>query len=143
MIATPDIIYIPQIKVPKIAPVLDHIIGQGDLICEIVTPLAVNVAPSDFVKIEGGYLWNDRSVAMIERVSMTAHFVHPVKLGIAVHEALWVRYMEKQLNLTVTENKLKTINSASLQVKALDRIVKFLSNFYSSGQKRFTSINSL
>ena len=123
---------------PKIIPVLDHIIGQGDLFCEIATPLAVNVASPDFVKMQGGYLWNNRSVAMIERVAMTAHFVHPVKLGISVHEALWVRFMEQQLNLTITENKLKA-TSAGLQVNAFDRIVKFLSNFYSSGQKRFTA----
>ena len=69
-------------------------------------------------------MWSDKSVAMIERVAMTAHFVHPVKLGIAVHAALWVRYMEQQLNLTITENKVKA-HSAGLQVKGFERIVNF------------------
>jgi hypothetical protein len=142
VIATSDIIYIPQSKVPEIIPVLDHIIGQGDLFCEIATPLAVNVASPDFVKMQGGYLWNDRSVAMIERVSRTAHFVHPVKLGTAVHAALWVNYMEQQLNLTITENKVKA-NSAGVEVKAFDKIVKFLSNLYFSGFKKFIAINSI
>ena len=142
MTAPSDIIYIPQGEVPKIVPVLDHIIGQGDLFCEIATLLAVNVASHDFVKMQLGYLWKDRSVAKIIHVSTTAHFVHPVKLGIAEHSALWVSYMEQQLNLTVTENKVKA-NSAGLQVNAFDRIVNFVSNLYSSVHNKFTAIISI
>ena len=106
--AISDIIFIPAVAVPRILPVLEHIIGQGNLFCEIATPLAVNVASHDFVKMEYGYLWNDRSPAAIERMSKTNPFVHPVKLGIAVYAKLWVSLME-QLNQTVMENQVKHI----------------------------------
>ena len=109
VVATSDIVYIPRTAVSKILPVLDHIIQQGDLFCEIATPLAVNVASHDVVKMEYGYLWADRSVAGIKRASKTAHFVHPVKLGWAEHAALWVGFMEQQLNRTILENKAKTL----------------------------------
>ena len=100
--AISDIVFIPQVAVPKILPVLDHIILQGDLFCEIATALAVNVASHDVVKMEYGYLWRgERSVAGIERKSTSAHFVHPMKLGIRKHAELWLKYMEQQLNFTL------------------------------------------
>lgn len=101
VIATSDIIFIPSVAVPKILPVLDHIIGQGDMFCEIATALAVNIASQDVVEMKSGYLWTDRSIAAIERLSIIAHFVHPIKLGMAKHAELWVKYMEQQLNLTL------------------------------------------
>ena len=100
-IATSDIIYIPQEVVPQIIPVFDHIINREALFCEIATLLAVNVAAPNFIKLELGYLWGDRSTAQIERFSTVAHFVHPVKPSIPEHAALWIKYMEMQLNLTM------------------------------------------
>ena len=107
--AISDIVFIPRVMVPKILPVLDHIILQGDLFCEIATALAVNVASHDVVKMEYGYLWNDRSPAAIERMSKTNPFVHPVKLGIATYAELWVSLMERRLNQIIMENKAKII----------------------------------
>ena len=100
--ATSDIIFIPSEAVPQILPVLDHIIGHGDLFCEIATPLAVNEASHDFVKMEDGYLWADIGLAGIERMSKTAPFVHPVKLAIAEQAMLWVCFI---LYTTIVEFK--------------------------------------
>ena len=104
VVATSDIIYIPQRVVPEILPVLDHIISHENLFCEIATALAVNVASPDFVKLEYGYLWADRSIQEIERKSLTAHFVHPIKLSQAEHAAVWVKNMEKQLYFVLVNN---------------------------------------
>ena len=106
--ANSDIIFIPSEAVPQMLAVLNHIIGQGDLFCEIATTLAVNVASQDFVKMENGYLWGaDKNTAEIRRLSKTAPFVHPVKLAIAEQAMLWVSFMEQQLNQTIVEFKAK------------------------------------
>ena len=105
--AISDIIFIPQIYVSKIIPVLNHIIREGNLFCEIATPLAVNLASQDVVKMEYGFLWADRSIAAVERISTKAHFVHPMKLGMVEYAGLWVRYMEQQLKFTVLRHNVK------------------------------------
>ena len=97
-VATSDIIYVPQTLVPHISPVLEHIISQGDLFCEIATALAVNIASPDFVPLTSGYLWaTDRNSKEIERKSKNSHFIHPIKLTSNENKALWTKYMEKQL----------------------------------------------
>ena len=65
-------------------------------------PLAVNVASHDFVKMEDGFLWADRGLTGIERMSKTAPFVHPVKLAIAEQAMLWVCFI---LYTTIVEFK--------------------------------------
>ena len=110
VVGTSDIVFIPETVVPMILPVLEHIILQGDLFCEIATLLAINVASQEFVYMDNGYLWADRSLAGIKRASKTAHFVHPVKLGNADQAALWVDFMEEQLNRTILENKAKALD---------------------------------
>ncbi len=94
---TSDIIYIPQALVTDMTHVLDHIISTAELFCEIATILAVNIVAPNRTTLVNGYLWGDRSMAAIKQRATTAHFVHPVKLGIRDHRDIWIQYMEKQL----------------------------------------------
>lgn len=102
VVAFSDIIYIPARILPELCPVLDHIIvHQPELFSEVATSLAVNVASAGFVRLESGYIWNDRTSAEIERMARTAHFVHAIKLGQAGQAEMWVRFMEQQLHQAV------------------------------------------
>ena len=100
IIATSDIIYIPQVLQPKLTTAIDFIVDNTDLFCEIATCLAVDIAALDqVIMLKYGYLWNpeQKSVEGIEKAAENAHFVHPVKIGVEEHRKLWIRYMEKQL----------------------------------------------
>ena len=101
--ACSDIIYIPQALVTNMTDVLDHIINTAELFCEISTNLAMNIVAPDKVYLVNGYLWNNKGIAAIKQRANTAHFVHPVKLGIQAHRDIWIQYMEKQLSIS---NKL-------------------------------------
>ncbi len=102
-----DITYIPQALVTDMTHVLDHIINTTELFCEIATNLAVNIVAPNRSTLVSGHLWKDRSIAAIKQRATTAHFVHPVKLGVQGHRDLWIQYMEKQLsNINETTIKL-------------------------------------
>ena len=80
--------------------VIDFIVNNTDLFCEIATCLAVDIAaPNQVAIFKSGYLWTpeERSVEGIEKAVKTAHFVHPVKLGVEQQRKLWIEYMEHQL----------------------------------------------
>lgn len=98
IVATSDIIYIPDTFKSKMATVIDFITGHSDLFCEIATCLAVDIAaPNELIILNYGYLWGDRSIATIKKTAKTAHFVHPVKVGVEQQRRLWIQYMEDQL----------------------------------------------
>ena len=99
IIATSDIIYVPRKLSPKLTTAIDFIVKKTNLFCEIATSLALNIAtPNNISFLNSGYLWgNDRSIAGIERTAKTAHFVHPVKLGVEQQRKLWIQFMENQL----------------------------------------------
>ena len=99
-----DIIYIPQALVTNMTHVLDHIINTTELFCEIATNLAVDIVAPDRTTFVYGYLWDDRSVAAIKKMATTAHFVHPIKLGIREQRDIWIQYMDKQLSNVIDMN---------------------------------------
>ena len=97
IVATSDIIFVPQAITHNLTTVIDFIVEHTDLFCEIATCLAVDIAaPNQVVIFKHGYLWTpkERSVEGIEKTAKTAHFVHPVKLGVEQHRKLWIEYME-------------------------------------------------
>ena len=105
VVATSDTIYIPRTMAPKMEQVLTHIIDTAPLFCEVATNLAVSIVAPDRVHLENGYLWGDRSIEGINRAAQTAHFVHPIKLGVKQHRDLWIQYMEKQLKIAIQRKK--------------------------------------
>ena len=103
IVATSDLIYVSRKLKPKLTTALDFIVSNSpgrDLFCEIATCLAVDIAaPNEVVIMEYGYLWSgqEKSLEGIDKKANTAHFVHPVKVGVESHRKLWLRYMENQL----------------------------------------------
>ncbi|XP_064383072.1 uncharacterized protein LOC135331756 [Halichondria panicea] len=100
---TSDIIYIPQALVTDMTHVLDHIINTAKLFCEIATILAVNIVARNRTTLVNGYLWGDKSMAAIKQRATTAHFVHPVKLGLQAYLDIWIQFMEKELSINNRE----------------------------------------
>ena len=103
IVATTDIVYIPQRLKPKLTTAIDFIVNSTDLFCEIATCLAVNIAaPNQIIYFNYGYLWGaNRNTTDIERRAKTAHFVHPVKLRIEQQRKLWIKLMDNQIQCIV------------------------------------------
>ena len=99
IIATLDIIYIPQGLTRNLTTAIDFIVDTNiDLFCEIATPLAVNIAAPQFIVLVNGYIWENKgNLVVLEEKIYNAHFVHPIKLAKEQERGLWIRSMEEQL----------------------------------------------
>ena len=96
-----DSVHIPQVFSGNLSNVLLYLIGKGNLFCEILIPLALDITagPQNHSYFMECNLWSgDRTnLRSIRQCFETKHFIHPLKLSTGFGSDIWCMLMNEQM----------------------------------------------
>ena len=95
-----DSLHIPHALISNLTTVLVYLISRSDLFCEILLPLALDIAgPQDHVYFIHGNVWSaDRyNENLIMEFARTRHFVHSLKPSTRFGSDMWCMLMSEQI----------------------------------------------